>query len=99
MNKRLCAIIMLGQESNHGLAAMEGTVESGLHPHGLAYKFVKFLDTKHKPKDASAKITLSSSLWTVQFKMANNYHNEIVSVLARFNIRLSQIELIKIMTE
>ena len=43
LNKRLCAIIMLGQESDHGLAVMEGTVEAGVHPHGLGYKFVKVL--------------------------------------------------------
>ena len=71
MNKHLCAIIMLGQDSDHGLVGMEGTIEAGVQPHGLAYKFMKVLNSKHKLKDASAKIALSSSLQAVQFKMAN----------------------------
>ena len=99
MNKRLCAIIVLGQDSDHRLVAMDGTVIAGLQPHGRAYKFLKVLNSKYKPKDASTKISLSSSLRAVQFKMANDYFNDVMSVLARFNIRVSQTKLIKIMAE
>jgi 3'-phosphoadenosine 5'-phosphosulfate (PAPS) 3'-phosphatase len=46
-NKRLCAIITLGQDSDHGLAAIQRIVAKGTDPHGSAYKFMNILEEKH----------------------------------------------------
>jgi len=67
-NKHLCAVISLGQDSDHGLAAISRTVVKG-HPHGLAYKFLNILEEKYKPSDASAKVSLMSELRAIPFKM------------------------------
>ena len=88
----------MGQDSDHGLAAIERTVDNS-NPHGLAFKFVKILSIKHKPCDASAEIALSAELRSLQFKMANDYYNDVVSVLARYNLKMSETDLIKFLAE
>ena len=74
------------------------TVEKGVYPHGLAYKFINILEEKHKPSDSSKKILLTSELRAVPLKMANDYNNDVVSVLARFNIILTETEFIEFMS-
>ena len=95
----MCAIITLGQESNHGMAVIKRTVEKGVHPHGLAFKFVSMLKEKHKLCDASAKITLTAELRAIPFKMASDYYNDVVSVLARYDLLVSETESIQFLAE
>jgi hypothetical protein len=94
-NKRLCAVITLGQDSDHGLAAISQTVVKGIHPHGLAYKFLNILEEKYKPSDASAKVSLMSELRSIPFKMVNDYYNDVVGVTARYDVQLNEMSLIE----
>lgn len=98
-NKRLCAIITLGQDSDHGLAAIRRTVAKGTHPHGLAYKFMNILEEKHRPCDASAKIALAAELRAIPFKMAGDYYNEVVGAMARYDVNLTETDLIEHLSE
>ena len=52
-NKRMCAIITLGQGSDHGLTMMKKT-KTPDQPNGVAWKFAEMAAKKNKPKDASA---------------------------------------------
>jgi len=98
-NKCLCAIITLGQDSDHGLAAIQRTVIKGTHPHGLAYKFMSILEEKHRPCDASGKIALVAELRAIPFKMAGDYYNEVVGAMARYDVNLSETDLIGHLSE
>jgi len=97
-NKKVCAMLILGQESDHGLAAIEKTKTSD-HPHGVAWKVVETMMAKHKPNDASAEIQLDTDLNAIQFKCALTYYNDITAVLAKYNVAKSETDVIKIMAK
>ena len=44
-NRKMAAIIILGQTSDHGLAMKESTISTE-QPHGLVYKFIKNVRVK-----------------------------------------------------
>ena len=52
-NKRACAIMVLGQTSDHGLAIVTKT-KSDDHPRGLAFEVTETMKRKNNPKDMSA---------------------------------------------
>mmetsp|Transcript_8277 Transcript_8277/g.14995 ORF Transcript_8277/g.14995 Transcript_8277/m.14995 type:complete len:89 (+) Transcript_8277:239-505(+) len=54
-NKRICAIMVLGQGSDHSLAGIKKTKTTD-HPHGMAWKTVAAMKKNNKPKDAGAGI-------------------------------------------
>ena len=85
-NRRMCAIMVLGQDSDHGLAVIEKT-KTDDHPHGLAYKAVATLKAKYKPKDSSAKIEMTAELEKIQFRTALNYYNDAVAVIAWYSVK------------
>ena len=57
------------------------------------------LKAKNKPNNVTAKIKLKKELKRVQFWNAKDYYKDIISVTARFNVSVSETELIKIMTK
>ncbi len=65
-NKRMCAIITLGQGSDYGLALMEKTKETDF-PQGLAWKFVEAAMKKNKPNDTTAEMELDAALDKLHF--------------------------------
>jgi len=85
-NNRICAIITLGQGSDHGLALIDKT-KSPDYPQGLAWKFVKAAMKKNKPNDASAEMELDAALDKLQFRQAGTFYNDVVSVCARYDIQ------------
>ena len=95
-NNRLCAIFVLGQQSNLGLAAMKAT-KSIDHPQGVLWKAMEKLKTRHKPRDVTAEIELEAELKNIEFKGANDYYNEVLDVNSRFDTAKTDTELIKIM--
>ena len=97
-NKRMCAILTLGQASDHGLAVIQKTVTADF-PQGKAYRVIEMLMAKNKPKDVSAEIELDAELEKVQFRNANDYYNDVVAVMARFDVVKSDTDLIKIMAK
>ena len=96
-NKRACAIMTLGQKSNHGLAMLNKT-KSADYPHGVAWKAIATMKRKNKPKDMSAEIEMEAELHKVQFRTAEDYYNEIVDVMANYEVNKTETELIKIMS-
>ena len=97
-NKRICAIITLGQGSDHGLAMMEKT-KSPDFPQGLAWKFVNAAMKKNKPNDTTAEMELDAALDKLQFRQAGTFYNDVVSVCARFDIHKSETDLIKLLAK
>ena len=71
----------------------------GTHPHGLAYKSMNILEEKHRPSDASANIALVAKLRATAFKMASDYYNEVVRAMARYDVNLTETDLIKHLSE
>ena len=57
------------------------------------------LEEKHKPCDASVKITLTTELRAIPFKMASNYYNDVVSVLTCYDLSVSETDLIQFLVE
>ena len=96
-NKRACAIMVLGQTSDHGLAIITKT-KTADHPHGLAFEFIETMKRKNKPKDTSAEIEMEAELHNVKFQGANDYYNDIVAVTSRYEVTKSDTDLIKIMS-
>ena len=95
-NKQMCALIVLAQDSDHGLAMIQKTTTKD-HPHGNAYQFMKLCTNKNRPEDTSAEIKMDTKLNKIQFVGANDYYNEVVSVQARYNVGKTDADLIKVM--
>ena len=97
-NRRMCAVMTLGQDSEHGLAAIQRT-KSDDHPHGKAWKIVEAMMAKHKPCDASAEIQLDADLNGIVFRDAQQYYYDVVAVLAKYDVVKSDTDVIKIMAK
>ena len=66
-------------------------------PQGVAYRILEILRTKNKPKDVTAKIKMKKVLEKVKFGYANDYHKDVMSVTERYDVSISETELIEIM--
>ena len=97
-NKRLCSIITLGQKMDHGLFVMKKT-KSDDFPQGLAYRILEILKQKNKPKDVTAKIELKKELEKVKFSYADDYYKDVIAVTDRFDVAMSETELIEILAK
>ena len=96
-NKKACAIMVMGQKSNHGLAMIKKT-KTDDYPHGIAWKAIATMKRKNKPKDMSAEIEMEAELHKIQFRSAVDYYNDVVGVTSRYEVKKSDTELIKIMS-
>ena len=96
-NKKACAIIVMGQKSNHGLAMINKT-KTDDHPHGIAWKAIATMKRKNKPKDMSAEIEMEAELHKIQFRTAIDYYNDVVAVTSNYEVKKSDTDLIKIMS-
>ena len=97
-NKKMGAVITLGQMTDHGLALINKT-KSDAHPHGMAREFVKALKAKCTPSDTAAEMELENQLELVKFNGANDYYNSCVAVKAKFDVVFDDTKLIKIMAK
>ena len=95
-NKKLVAIMVLGQGSDHGLTVIKKP-KSTDYPSELAWRTVRMMMKRNKPKDACAEIELDAEL--VKFSTALDYYNEMVAVTARFDVTRSETELIRMMAK
>ena len=82
-NKKLCAIISLGQGVSHGIALLV-KMKNDDYPKGLAYEFVVKAKQANKPSDASAMIELEIVLERLQLKGTRDFYNEVVGVLDKY---------------
>ena len=97
-NARLAAYLVLGQDSDHGLALLNKTTTDD-YPEGIVYKAIEKMKVKSKPKDASAKIEMDNDLDRIQFRGANDYYNDVVAVLARYEVNKSETELVELLAK
>ena len=93
-NKRMTAIMTLGQSSDHGISMIERT-KSDDFPSGLAYKVINAMKLKNKPKDTSAEISLDADLDKVEFSRAEDYYNDVVAVCSRYDVSKTETDLVK----
>ena len=80
-NKRICAIIVLGQKSDYGISVVKKT-KSKDFPQGVAYRIIEILKKRNKPSDVMAEIELRNALEKVKFKYANDYYRDVTMVCA-----------------
>lgn len=102
MNKKVMAMIVLGQESAQGMAAINKTktVGTGGHIYGVAHKVVSSIKSKYVPSDSSAEIDLENELEKIKFRSsANTYYIEAINVSSRYSVMKSDKEMIKIMSK
>ena len=97
-NKKLCAIIALGQGKSHGIALL-GKTKNDDYPNGLAYEFVAKAKKANKPSDASAMIELEIELEKLQLKGARDFYNDVVGVLDKYEVTKTDHELIMLMAQ
>ena len=95
-NKKLCAIIALGQGKSHGIALL-GKTKSEDYPNGLAYEFIEKAKKANKPSDASAMIELEVELEKLQLKGARDFYNDVVGVLDKYEVTKTDHELCMLM--
>jgi len=95
-NKRMCAIITLGQGSDHGLNMMK-IMKTPDQPNGVAWEFAQIAAKKNKPKYASAEIQMDNELDNLRFKLAGDFYNDVVSITSRYDIPKMETELVKLM--
>jgi hypothetical protein len=91
-NKKLCAIIALGQGKSHGIALSVKT-ENDDYPNGLAYEFVAKAKKANKPSDTSIMIELEIELERLQLKGARDFYNDVVGILDKYEVTKTDHEL------
>ena len=84
-NKKLCAIITLGQGKSHGIAQL-GKAKSNDYPNGLAHEFVAKATKANKPSDMSTMIKLEFELEKLQLKGVRDFYNDVVGVLDKYEV-------------
>ena len=57
------------------------------------------MKNKNKPKDASAKIEMDGELDKISFGTVQDYYNDVVAVIASYNVKKTDTELIKLMAK
>ena len=97
-NKRLCAIFVLGQDSDHGLALHEKTVTNDF-PHGKVILSIKAIRAKNKPSDTTAELEMEAAMDKVKFRQADDYYNDMTSVQAQYDVTKLDTEFIKVMAK
>jgi hypothetical protein len=84
-NKKLCAIIALGQGKSHGIALL-GKVKNDDYPNWLAYEFVAWAKKANRPSDASAMIELEIELERLQLKGTRDFYNDMVDEWEKYEV-------------
>ena len=97
-NKKLCAIIVLGQGKSHGMALL-GKTKCDNYPNGLAWEFVAKAKKANKPSDASAVIELEVKLDKLQLKSARDFYNDVVGVIDKYEVTKTDHELCMLMVQ
>jgi hypothetical protein len=91
-NKKLCAIIVLGQGKSHSIALL-GTMKSDDFPNGLAHEFVAKAKKANMPSEASTIIELEVELEKIQLNGAMNFYIDVAGVLDKYEVTKTDQEL------
>ena len=97
-NRKICAMIVLGQQTDHGLALLTKMKGTG-YPHGRANLFLSQMRTRYTLNDTAAEMELDDALERVGMKGANDYFNKCTSIQAKFDVPCSDTKLIKMMAK
>jgi len=98
LNKKVVSLLVLAIKSNSAMAVIK-SMKSSDYPDGKAYEIMDKLRGKNMPKDASAVIELDAELEKIPFRNAEQYNDDVTSVLAEYDVTKTQTELITIMAK
>ena len=93
-NAKIVATIVLGQASNHGIAVIDKTKATD-NPSGMAWQVPDVMKKKSKPSNAMAEIALNNNLDEIKFSSAKKYYSDVIGVIARYDVPISETDLIK----
>ena len=93
-NMKLVATIVLGQASDHGLAVVQKTKTTD-NPSGFAWKSINAMKKKSKSSNETAEIALDNNLDDIKFTSAKKYYNNVIAVTARYDVPVSEKDLVK----
>jgi hypothetical protein len=95
-NKKLCAIIGLGQGNSHGMALL-GKMKSDDFPNRVAQEFIDKAKKANKLSDASTMIEMDAELDRIQFKGTRDFYNDVAGVMDKYEVRKTGCELCMLM--
>ena len=96
-NRKIMAIISLGQNSDLGMAMVNHT-KTPDQPNGVAHEFLAAMMEEYTPNDCAAEIKLDADLNKIKFVDAKEYYKDVVSVTSRYRAKKTQKELVKILS-
>ena len=96
VNRKLCAIIMLGQGNSQGMALLNKT-KSDDYPSRLSWESIEKAKKANKPSDASAIIEMDMELDQLQLKGTKDFYNDVVGVVDKFEVTKTDRELCMLM--
>ena len=96
-NAELMATIVMGQQSDHGMAMTEKTKSTDL-PSGQAWKVLKVMRKKCTPSNSTAAIQLEQEVDNLRFRLARQFYNDVIGVTARYNVPVTETMLISFPT-
>ena len=68
-------------------------------PHGVAFTIVEAMRLKHTPKDMIAKIKMDTDLEQLVFKKVEDFHTQVLSVMAKYKIQKTEAECIELLAK
>jgi hypothetical protein len=95
-NKKLCAIIALGQGKSHSMALL-GKTENDEFPNGKALEFIEKAKKANKPSDASAMTEMDVECDQLQLKGPRDFYNDVVGVMDKYEVEKSNQDLCMLM--
>ena len=96
VNKKLCTIIVLGQDNSHQMAHLSKTRSDDI-PSWLAWKFVVKAKKANKPCDSSPVIEMDVDLDQLQLKGARDFYNDVFRVMDKYKVSKTNRELYMLM--
>ena len=95
-NEMMAGYFTLGQESQHGINAIQ-TTQNDDYPMGLVYLAIEKLDKKFNPKDTTAKVLMKTAVEAIQLKNADDYYSDVIAVMSQYDLKLTDKECLEIM--
>eukprot|EP00970_Alexandrium_tamarense_P017381 scaffold9352_cov101-Alexandrium_tamarense.AAC.1 len=86
----------MGQENKLGVNAIRNTMNDDF-PLGRVCDALASLQRVMKPRDVTAEIEMMGELFKVRFSMAEDYYNEVTSIMNNYDCSMSDREILKIM--
>lgn len=95
-NQQMSGYFCMGQENKLGVNAIRNTMSDDF-PLGRVCDALASLQRVMKPRDVTAEIEMMGELFKVRFSMAEDYYNEVTSIMNNYDCSMSDREILKIM--